>query len=707
MINVFTSYYVCGDKQRQEELNLCLRKNIENPHIDRLYLMIDDGSVPPISHEKIKTIYMSSRPTYQDWAQLTRSEQLEGVSLLANTDIYFDDSIRLLEDVLSGDQSFLALSRWEVEGDDTYPHPNPHWSQDVWGMSCSSAIDGKIERLLNFPMGVPRCDNKIAYIFGIYGWQLHNPVQDVKTYHVHETQVRGYSKRGDDSIIGGVAYVHPGEALRDPARLDLDVWVKDAGAINKVSLNKSLQKWIEQDAAQELASGRSAEPAVKAPVQAEKADQVPAFVSASKAASTLPKGSGQSLAAAPGSGVKRKPAPVYREVLKRFPLGYQVQLVGDTYQLQCGYGGRTVEVSKKDARALGNVDNLAAALIAPVMSAHLHMLNDLPCDERDANFWQYPCATEKQALDNHLTIDDLVNARSRDGVAHIYVPLPWATYIDKKVFPERVFAKLEAHLRVMREIAAVLGLELRIHTVCQHIRWRNLLDQARRIGVTDLHLSHNEDALQDEIIDDYPELRLHSWTLIAVNVEDETRSDGLTFGKDVEDKKVFASFIGAHMPHYRSDVRMQLFEAAKAAGDDDIIVDLGTEWHFNKIVYDLQVQNKEIQPQDLTHENSKTLNYNQVISDSVFSICPEGAGPNTLRFWESLAVGAIPVVIADAWVPPSRPGGVDLREAAIFVRLEDVPQLFERLRAMSKEEIRARQKACIEAYPRLRDLRAF
>ena len=32
---------------------------------------------------------------------------------------------------------------------------------------------------------------------------------------------------------------------------------------------------------------------------------------------------------------------------------------------------------------------------------------------------------------------------------------------------------------------------------------------------------------------------------------------------------------------------------------------------------------------------------------SRYSLCPSGAGPNSIRLWESLAVGAIPIILAD------------------------------------------------------------
>jgi hypothetical protein len=225
------------------------------------------------------------------------------------------------------------------------------------------------------------------------------------------------------------------------------------------------------------------------------------------------------------------------------------------------------------------------------------------------------------------------------------------------------------------------------------------------LGITDLHISHCEKSI-DPQRDGY-RFRVHSWPLIAVNVEDPSRSEGLVVGKPITEKRYLASFIGAHMPHYRSDVRLKLLEAAKADGGDDILVDLGGEWHFNKVVYQEQVANKSVKKEDLDKHDVATRRYNEILSDSVFSLCPEGAGPNTLRLWESLAVGAIPVIVADEWIPPNLPVPFALQNCAVILPATHVGSLFAHLRALSEHEVTARQTACIAAYPHFRALRTY
>lgn len=87
---------------------------------------------------------------------------------------------------------------------------------------------------------------------------------------------------------------------------------------------------------------------------------------------------------------------------------------------------------------------------------------------------------------------------------------------------------------------------------------------------------------------------------------------------------ILFSFIGtATCP-----VRREIFERF---GQSDHVKARGS-WHFSSSP-ELQARNK--------------AEYVEVISRSRFALCPRGAGPSTLRIWEAMAAGVIPVIIAD------------------------------------------------------------
>ena len=55
-------------------------------------------------------------------------------------------------------------------------------------------------------------------------------------------------------------------------------------------------------------------------------------------------------------------------------------------------------------------------------------------------------------------------------------------------------------------------------------------------------------------------VRVHSWQLVAANVVNADRREGLEPGRPLQARSRLASFVGAHMPHYRSQVRLRLRE---------------------------------------------------------------------------------------------------------------------------------------------------
>lgn len=240
-LHLYTPYYLSEDFTRQKELDACLKKNLAVEAIDRIFLLVDDGHIPPVTSDKLTIIHTKGRPNYAQWIDMTRQNSGNAISILCNSDIYFDETAQDLQSVFqASDHAFVALTRYEIVGETISMHPNPHWSQDVWAIDGAVTIPDGLLKKLDIPLGVPRCDNKIAYLFSLFGYDIFNPCKFVRTYHLHETQLRSYDSHVDKRILGGTAWVYASEAIETPSRMVFDVWTLQPDPVERVKINNTI-----------------------------------------------------------------------------------------------------------------------------------------------------------------------------------------------------------------------------------------------------------------------------------------------------------------------------------------------------------------------------------------------------------------------------------------------------------------------------------
>jgi hypothetical protein len=210
-VTLITQYYTPSKPKRAREIRDALQKNIDCPFIDSIILLNETsyGSKLPTS-PKIKEEVIGSRLTYADVLKYITDEVPENnIVIFANSDIYFDESLRLLYS-MNLDDTFLSLLRYEVaeDGSSKLFGPRPD-SQDSW-IVLSDAVKSRTWEwsALDFPFGKPGCDNAINVEMLRKKFLVVNPALSIKTYHLHRSGVREYDPRDivDKPIY---LYVHP------------------------------------------------------------------------------------------------------------------------------------------------------------------------------------------------------------------------------------------------------------------------------------------------------------------------------------------------------------------------------------------------------------------------------------------------------------------------------------------------------------------
>mgnify|MGYP006279845067 CR=1 FL=1 len=178
MIRLLTTYYQETNSARRAEYDQCLQLNIDCPAIDEI-VIFNEGAGQVSTHKKVRTVPTQKRPSYsQFFDYINRCTVACDINIVANTDIYFDASIGVL-DHLDLTCACLALSRWDVGSGETRLFDRND-SQDCW------IFRGRIKEVeAGFNVGVPRCDNRIAYELEKAGYRVLNPSFSIRAYHLH------------------------------------------------------------------------------------------------------------------------------------------------------------------------------------------------------------------------------------------------------------------------------------------------------------------------------------------------------------------------------------------------------------------------------------------------------------------------------------------------------------------------------------------
>lgn len=243
--------------------------------------------------------------------------------------------------------------------------------------------------------------------------------------------------------------------------------------------------------------------------------------------------------------------------------------------------------------------------------------------------WQTPAITEQWAFNRAR---ELLPARS--GFA--YLAFPWATLIDRLQTGENA----EELLSALRRLTTPAGSYKRVVTVCQHILFDRYLHLFAGCGVTDVFWSHHH--TKRKSAHSKYKVNVYPFPLYPAN------SPGLAayrVGKTYD-----FSFVGATSNRHYIDIAREII-GQELDGLPNSLVRMREKWHYQEVVYDHQIFRRKSEVQDpLT--NPEAFEYRDALAKSHFVLCPSGSGANSLRLWEAIDCGAIPIILSPTYIPP-------------------------------------------------------
>ena len=192
---VFTSLYNEKNLERICEYIICLESNLKNKMIKQIHILYDksrdDGKCLLLNYLKNKNVkidFIKERPTYEYLFNLSNVKYPKSKIIICNADIYFDETLNLLSDY-NLNNTFIGLTRWDVnKGGSTQLFMKA--SQDTW------ILQTPIRKFKSdFKLGVLGCDNAIMDQAVKNKFLTINPCLSIKTYHLHLSAIRNYSKK--------------------------------------------------------------------------------------------------------------------------------------------------------------------------------------------------------------------------------------------------------------------------------------------------------------------------------------------------------------------------------------------------------------------------------------------------------------------------------------------------------------------------------
>jgi hypothetical protein len=202
MIILIQNWFLSKDADRNKDFYHCLEMNIKNKHITKIIMLCEDNL--NIDNKKITKI-KSSRAKIKDC--LIHANK-EGINIIANLDIYFDETIKYINQI--SENECYALSRYDLINEELVPFHRRD-SQDSWVF--------KYKKLNNsvgdYYLGLPGSDSRLCFELSKY-YEITNPCKTIKSVHVHCNGSRWPEKRKyteKERLIGAYRYVEPKHLL--------------------------------------------------------------------------------------------------------------------------------------------------------------------------------------------------------------------------------------------------------------------------------------------------------------------------------------------------------------------------------------------------------------------------------------------------------------------------------------------------------------
>jgi hypothetical protein len=686
---------------RQKEIDQCLKRNLENPLIDEIHLLNEKfypfDFIDNKYKDKIKQIIIKERLKYSFVIEYYNKYISNTICILSNADIFMDESLEILRHV-NFDNTVLALNRYEYDSEDINksnilsglcdnsrdrhncrylePFQASVWTQDVWIWKMKHLnIKG-----VNFNLGVPGCDNSFAFLLDKHGYNVYNPSRLLSVNHYDQLNIKvdnhgkykgSFAQKREKRIGSHNTYKYL-ENIDDIS----DKYTLYSNKVNfKYSFiqgynfrknliqfpNTSFIEWVSKSEIPFL------EYIFTKPTVVCILDLMGKHVDKDNISSGFVTSFNISYLTIENTwietdifkGIHTKHGNFIKRIYLEDPIKcLKIRIHPLTFSgipvLKLRMFGKFVEEKEKEKE---NKPQFVSKYINKYMLTYYD------------NDWQEPVITEKGIFQN---------LSQSSNLPFHYFAFPWATYIDSKwTGKTRVVKDLDNYIENKE------NQDIQYFTVIQHIHYLELLPIFQKLQIRYVFASHcstNNKELEKR------------YNLISLPLPLFPLVNGIEYSyESICSRKYLINFVGYYSPiHYMSNIREKIFTIFK--DKEGCFVKNRDLWHYQRDVYITKDKEKHVNKQE-----QERIEYKELMANSKFSLCPSGSGPNSIRFWESLSFGTIPVLLSDTYVlPPIK--GWEWNECIIVWKESDIEQLYDYLHNFDSRRMEYMSHNCVDLY---------
>jgi len=206
---VVNTFFPKNDNDRLEEFKFCIEENIKNQHISKVYILHEDDdhyiNDNQQKNPKVSLLKKQGRKTFRELFNFCQ-EQCKGPTIIANSDVYFNESLSKASNISSEIDRGLILAqhrynltkKGEIIYEKTPSETNEFsGSADAWIFNPEISIPSQH---FDFLPGTCYCDQHLAMKF----FMLQRPViaaRDIECIHVHSSKVKNDGRVQDEDYM--------------------------------------------------------------------------------------------------------------------------------------------------------------------------------------------------------------------------------------------------------------------------------------------------------------------------------------------------------------------------------------------------------------------------------------------------------------------------------------------------------------------------